>query len=240
MLTSKRIDGDYSIVSSSSGTITIGGGGTDPVVIAGDLTVQGTTTTINATDLQIQDKIIGLNVGESGPGVSAPGQSGIEINRGADAAPGNFKAYLIFDENLNPSRWVVNVGEGAADQEIVTIGLGAGSPMFNLVDDTSPNLGGNLDVNAFDITTLVSNGDVTLTVAGSGDIVLTTANTGNIRFDGPAVISGPAPNSTPASGDVALYQATDAGGGTQIHFENDTDTGELVSKSKAMVFGLIF
>ena len=41
----------------------------------------------------------------------------------------------------------------------------------NLVDDTTPQLGGNLDVNGFDITS-ASNADVDIIPNGSGDVVL--------------------------------------------------------------------
>ncbi len=251
MLTSKRIDGDYSIVSTDgAGIITLTA---NLVNIPGDLTITGTTTTINATNLEVADKIIGINVGEAGPGVLGTGISGIEVNRGDNDAPGNFKALLVWDENLSPSRWVINLGEGGADVEIVTIALGAGTPMFNLIDDTSPTLGGDLDVAAQSIVTgdgpndialvlgALNTGDITLTAeSGTSDIILTvTGLNGEIILDGPVLLQGGAPNTTPVA-ETAVYFGADTGGGTQIHFENDTDTGELVSKTKAMVFALIF
>lgn len=41
---------------------------------------------------------------------------------------------------------------------------------------------------------------------------------------------------------VALYKKTSGSGGTGVYFKNDTDntTDELVSKKKAITFGLIF
>lgn len=65
------------------------------VTIHGNLVVQGTATSIETTNLEIKDKIIILNNGESGPGVSGDGISGIEIDRGS----GQDKARIIFDEN---------------------------------------------------------------------------------------------------------------------------------------------
>ena len=47
----------------------------------------------------------------------------------------------------------------------------AGSPSSDLVDDTTPQLGGNLDVNGQSIVS-ASNGDIPITPDGSGDIVL--------------------------------------------------------------------
>ena len=45
-------------------------------------------------------------------------------------------------------------------------------PSGNLVDDTTPQLGGDLDVQAFDITTSVANGDIVITPNGTGSVVL--------------------------------------------------------------------
>ena len=209
-------------------------GQTYTVFIPGYLTVNGTTTTINTEDLNVEDKIITVNFGETGTGVSPAGNglAGILVDRGLAAND----SYLQYDDSID--KWTVDQGNGV-QLEILTGALGGGAALLNIVEDTTPQLGGDLDVNSQSIIATTNN-DIPLTVTGSGDIILTSANTGNIRFDGPAVISGPAPNSTPAAGDVALYQGTDTGGGTQILFENDTDTGELVSKTKAMVFGLIF
>lgn len=54
-------------------------GVTGTVIIAGDLTVQGTTTTINSTTVEVGDNILVLNKDASGvPGVSA----GFEVERG--------------------------------------------------------------------------------------------------------------------------------------------------------------
>lgn len=247
MLTAKRFTGDYTIESTDNGTITLGTG-TDPVAIPGsltitnDLTVNGTTTTVNSANLAITDNIIVINDGEAGSEVTL-GSAGITVDRGSGT-----DAQLLFVENTaDGDIWVLDQGTGT-QVKIVTTSVGSGSPI-NIVDDTSPQLGGNLDVNTRSITattnvnvpilTAAGTGDITLTTNSTGDIVLTTANTGAIRFDGPAVVSGPAPSTTPAAGDVALYQAADSGGGTQIHFENDTETGELVSKTKALVYGLI-
>lgn len=80
-----------------------------------DLTVTGTTTTVNSTNLAVKDNLIELNSGETGTGVSL-GTAGIKVNRG-DALP-----YLIqFDETDD----MFKVGEQGnletiASQEYVT------------------------------------------------------------------------------------------------------------------------
>lgn len=82
--------GDYRIITSSGGTITLGsetGAIVEPaswpggVIINGDLLVNGITTTIDSATLSIKDNIIDINVGETGDGVTLD-TSGIRIDRG--------------------------------------------------------------------------------------------------------------------------------------------------------------
>ena len=54
------------------------------IIVAGDLTVQGTTTTVDSTNTDIKDNVIVLNYGEAGAGVTL-GTSGIEIDRGTES-----------------------------------------------------------------------------------------------------------------------------------------------------------
>jgi len=88
-------NGDYTVKVQESGTITLDtGAGLGEVHITGDLRIDGETTTVNTTNLDIEDNIITLNKGETGNGVGE-GTAGIEIDRGtAD------DAQLIFDETL--------------------------------------------------------------------------------------------------------------------------------------------
>ena len=73
-----------------------------------NLTVTGTTTTVNTEDLKVKDNVVELNSGETGNGVSK-GTAGIKVNRG-DALP-----YLIqFDESDD----LFKVGE-QGDLEII-------------------------------------------------------------------------------------------------------------------------
>ena len=64
---------------SSNETITFGGAA---VVIAGNLTVNGTTTSVNSNEVNIGDSIIKLNSDETG---AASQNSGFEVERGTDA-----------------------------------------------------------------------------------------------------------------------------------------------------------
>ena len=76
-----RVNGDYNIKVKDGGTIKLDTGASGDTIITGNLTVQGDVTSVSSTNLEIKDRIITLNDGENGPGVSLL-YSGIEIDRG--------------------------------------------------------------------------------------------------------------------------------------------------------------
>lgn len=99
----KVSESDYRVKVQDGGTITLDSGVHTPVipntwtggvVITGDLLVMGDTTTVSTTNLDIEDNIIRLNVGETGAGITE-GTSGLEIVRGSLS-----NATLVFDENV--------------------------------------------------------------------------------------------------------------------------------------------
>ena len=65
------------------------------------------------------------------------------------------------------------------------LGLGTlGSGINNVSEDTTPQLGGNLDVQAFEINTATSNGNIKLTANGTGFVeVKGNTNAGTIQFN---------------------------------------------------------
>jgi len=125
---------------------------------------------------------------------------------------------------------LTDVGSDGTNGQVLTTN-GSGSFTFttvssgglsSLVEDTTPQLGGNLDMNSNDITG-TGNIDVTGSITSDSNVVLTDASQ-------PSSISGAS----------ILYAAATTGGGTGVHFVDGSTTGELVSKTKAIVFGLIF
>ena len=77
-VTTDLIEGGSTITIDPAGL----GDNTGTVVIAGDLTVNGTTTTVNSNEVNIGDAIILLNSDET---AAASANAGIEIERGTDA-----------------------------------------------------------------------------------------------------------------------------------------------------------
>ena len=72
------------------------------LIVNGDLTVTGTTTTVNSSETLVADNLITLNAGEVGTGVTS-GSAGIEVDRGlAD------NASLQWNETLDV--WEFKVG----------------------------------------------------------------------------------------------------------------------------------
>ena len=67
----------------------------DDLVVNGNLTVLGDTTTISVQTVEIQDNILELNAGETGAGVTS-GTSGFEVNRGTEQ-----NAQLVWDESTD-------------------------------------------------------------------------------------------------------------------------------------------
>jgi len=163
MAATKRIIGDYTI--ESTGTITLGAAVSDLVVIAGDLTVQGDTTTVNTENLNIEDNTIELNSGEAGPGITHPdGNAGITVDRGASNP-----ARILFDEATD--KWQIDNGTTT----LIDIATGSGT-MSDLIDDLTPQLGGTLDVRGLEINT--SNASANRPIA----ITVPSSNTNNIEL----------------------------------------------------------
>jgi hypothetical protein len=90
-----RLSGDYAIETNPNGTITLNTGNEQgTVVVTGDLTVLGNTSTVSSENLTIKDNIIVLNQGETNNGVTL-GTSGIQIDRGT----ANADATILWDDN---------------------------------------------------------------------------------------------------------------------------------------------
>jgi hypothetical protein len=63
------------------------------LTIGGDLTVSGTTTTVHSQELTVADKVITVNAGEAGAGITGSQYAGIEVDRGSET-----DYYFVFDE----------------------------------------------------------------------------------------------------------------------------------------------
>lgn len=93
-----KYSSDYKIKVPSGGTITLDTGSNIGLVfITGNLNVQGNTTTVSTTNMEIEDNIILLNKGELGNGVTEV-TAGIEIDRGVAI---DKNAQFLWDESIS-------------------------------------------------------------------------------------------------------------------------------------------
>ena len=198
MAQTKRISGNYTI--DPTGTFSVLANTT----ITGDLTVTGTQTTISSTDLAIKDRMIVLNQGETGAGITGT-YAGIEVERGSAT-----NVVLRFNETTDTWQFTNN---GSTYGDILTTALPA-----------------DLDVNGNNIISSVSNQDIQLVPSGTGRVTMT----------GPIKLNDLASTPSSATSATLVYGGTAGGGGTGVYFVDGSISDELVSKSKAIVYGLIF
>lgn len=128
-----------------------------------------------------------------------------------------------------------SIGEG---DSIVTVDdVGTGTVTFRIDNITQAQMSFG-QFNIYDlyisdnrIQTLDSNTDLILEANGSGEIVLNSVVALAEQLSNPVAVSGYS----------QVYAKTPGGGGTGVYFTNTTNgSDELVSKRKAIVYGLIF
>ena len=110
MPTVKKTSGNYVIQTprlNNGSNVTLD---TDNVIITGNLRVLGNVTEFITNNTSITDRIITLNYGETGNGVSTGGNvSGIEVDRGIAISPsGNVS--ILWNENYK--KWTFSEGNG--------------------------------------------------------------------------------------------------------------------------------
>lgn len=153
----------------TEGTQSINGNKTfgNDVVITGNLTVNGTTTTINTTNTNITDALITLNKG----GASTSGSNtGFEIEENSSIT-GYFKttsARTGFQMKAPATAGIATFITPAASWSY-TLPEKTGTFMLQVIDDVAPQLGGNLDVNGKAIVS-ASNGAIQFAPQGTGRV----------------------------------------------------------------------
>lgn len=239
-----QVNGDYNIKVVEGSTITLDTGvESGNVVVTGDLTVRGVTTTIESIDLVIEGNIITLNRGETGAGVTLQ-TAGIEIDRGSLD-----NVSILFDERLSWYNSDTNQTQnGAWSVQDSTNRLGSmqladlstTQAEFNLVNTnaTTINFGGaatTINVGSMYGATNINGIRIENdSIAGTIDDTLVVNSVVNIANK----LSVPP---TP-TGYVSLYSKNIPGtGGTGLYFVNTEGTNdELISKTKAILYSLIF
>ena len=94
----------------------------------------------------------------------------------------------------------------------------------------------NLRLDGNTISSMDTNGHITLTPNGTGEITLGKAANVSVQLD----FTDQGSNPSAAAGTNKVYSKTPSGGGTGLYFVNNTTSGEMISKSKAIAFSLVF
>jgi hypothetical protein len=165
-----RVNGDYNIKVKDGGTIKLDTGTSGDTIITGNLTVQGDVTSVSTTNLEIKDRIITLNDGENGPGVSLT-YSGIEIDRGtyvdSTAVP---RAAFVWNETNPGFTTDEDPASASGYWQIVT---GSSETTYGFADS-------NLKIRRILTDSSTDSGDLTLIGTGTG--VVKVAGTTNYRL----------------------------------------------------------
>ena len=165
-----RVNGDYNIKVRDGGTIKLDTGTSGDTIITGNLTVQGDVTSVSTTNLEISDRIITLNDGENGPGVSLT-YSGIEIDRGtyvdSTAVP---RAAFVWNETNPGFATDEDPASASGYWQIVT---GSSETAYGFADS-------NLKIRRILTDASTDGGDLTLIGTGTG--VVKVAGTTTYRL----------------------------------------------------------
>ena len=187
----------------------------------------------SGTDLTFETNLLALDVTNSrvGVGTASPAvklhisstdairvPSGTTAQRPGSPANGDIRYNSTTSkiEGYSNSGWASMVGSG----------------LGNISEDTSPQLGGNLDVVGFDIVSARSNENINITPNGTGSVVISKADINSGTFDG--TVGG----TTPAAG---TFTTLTANGNTVLGDANGDSTtlngGSLVLGNNVTVTG---
>ena len=174
---------DVAPIASPTFTGTVNASG---LILSGDLTVNGTTTTVNSNTVNIGDSLITLNSDET---YSATQDAGIEIERGTDA-----NVSLIWDETNN--RWTVGsetfvaatfVGALTGNADTVTTNANLTGDVTSVGNATSIANGVivNADINssaAIDFSKLASLTSANILVGNVSNVATSVGVTGDVTI----------------------------------------------------------
>jgi len=223
------------------------------LIIDGNLTVLGSTTSVETTNSAITDNTLLLNSGETGNGISL-GSSGIEIERGTlnNASFLYEELYSAFGVYVGGSLTNLRAADPTQDKHLATKeyvdnGLAAVTAGVDtqVIFNSSGVLTGSNDF-TWDSTAL-DIGNISINTAGSIattatnlDLELDANGTGTLYFRSVVKMENQIGDPIAVAGHNQLYAKTPGAGGTGIYFSNTSDSDEMVSKRRAIIFGMIF
>ena len=183
---------------------------THTLEVVGNLDVSGNLTYINVTELNIQDPFILLNASNTG---SYASNSGVLTHTAASTFAG-------IRYNATATQWEISSS---------TDTTGLSGTWSAIATGNATVAGSNTEVQFNDGGSFGGNANLTFDKAVSKLTVQGQMVLGNI---------GTTPSSTANA--AALYNNVEGSGGTGVYVKSSTVDDELVSKSAAIVFAIIF
>ena len=183
---------------------------TNTLVVLGNLDVEGNLTYINVTELNVKDPFILLNASNTG---SYASNSGVLTHTAVSTFAG-----IRFDASAN--LWELNYGD--TDSTGLT---GTWAPI-----SSGGSIGGaNTDIQFNDGGLFGGDSNFTFDKA-----------TGQVTIQGQMILGNIGATPSAPANAAALYNDVVGSGGTGVYVRSTTVDDELVSKTKAIVFGIIF
>ncbi len=178
-ITGTATNGNITITPNGNGIVAV----SSALTVSGNLTVNGTTTTIDSTTLTIEDPLIQLAKNNSGGDANTFDQ-GLFFNRGSLA-----NVSFLWDESTDHFVCAVTSGEDGTTAGNVTIDSYADFRAKNITaTDVDAILGSNTPA-AATVTTLAASGAVTFNDASANDVDIrmeSAANSHQFFLDGSA------------------------------------------------------
>jgi len=240
MAETKRVSDQYKISAPS-------------IIMDGNLTVMGSTTSVETVNSTVNDNIIILNSGEAGAGVTA-GSAGIQIDRGSsdDATVLYNETADVFEFKVGSSYAKIRAGspvdandvatKNYVDSEVVASNPGGASGAVQYND--SGSFAGDSGLTYDGITLSIQDIDITTgsinRMTTNGDLEISANGTGTLYLRSVIKMENEASDPTSTAGTNKFYAKTPSAAGSGLFFVNSTTSDELVSKSRAIMFGLIF
>ena len=185
---------------------------TGNVIVTGDLSVQGTTTTVDSTTVNIGDNIIALNFGGSSQ------YAGIQV--GDATSPGTESGSLVYNGATN--RWMAGQS-GSEVNVLIADGDGVVSGSSQVFSDISGDI------------TIASNGTAAI---GSGVIVNADINNSaaialsKINTNSSGLVSGSSQVFSDVSGDITIASNGTAAIGSGVIVNADINNSAAIASSK--------
>ena len=213
MNTKKRIDGDYYIETINDGDRVIINA--TAMAVNGNLEVSGNLTYINTEQLDVKDPFIMVNSSNT---ATYQSNAGLLTHKTATTFAG-------IRYNTNDNKWELSTSTGTTGE------TGTWSEIGTAVAGSVA--GANTQVQFNNSGAFGASSNFTFTDTSQLNV------TGNVNLSTGLQLKDSAAPGAVASTTI-LHGGTAGSGGTGIFFVDGTTVDELVSKSKAIVFGIIF